>query len=528
MNIPLTVPGPAVTDRPAAPAAPTAAAALATPGMPGAAYAYDVDTIRRDFPILAEHVNGHPLVWLDNAATTQKPQEVIDRLTRFYCHENSNVHRGAHELATRATQAYEDARASVAQFLGAPSPDDIVFVRGATEAINLVAQSWGRAQIHAGDEVVVSCLEHHANIVPWQLLAEERGARLRVIPVDDNGQIILDEYRRLLTERTRLVAIAHVSNALGTIVPLREVIDAAHSAGARVLVDGAQAVAHAPVDVQQLDPDFYVFSGHKVYGPTGIGALYGKADVLDTMRPWQGGGNMIRDVTFERTTYQPPPARFEAGTGSIADAAGLATALGYVERIGRREHRQVRARTARLRDAGADRCAGPAPDRHRAGQGGHSVVRAGRVPAGRRRVFIHQQGDSQSEVLQLPSGRALEQECAVVVAGRLAGWGAEQVRHQVCDSGGFGDRPGAGLILPSDDAVVPGGERAAGVGGVKDGHLQPVPVVVVVSSARQPGFGEPTGEQGCGSADVLRVAGPGGRSGAGGEHGVFLYRVAWW
>ena len=335
VNIPLTVPGPAVTDRPAAPGTSTAAGALAAPGMPGAASAYDVDAVRRDFPILAEHVNGHPLVWLDNAATTQKPQEVIDRLTRFYCHENSNIHRGAHELATRATEAYEDARASVAKFLGAPSPDDIVFVRGATEAINLVAQSWGRAQIHAGDEIVVSCLEHHANIVPWQLLAEERGAELRVIPVDDDGQIILDEYRRLLTERTRLVAIAHVSNALGTIVPLREVIDAAHSAGARVLVDGAQAVAHTPVDVQQLGPDFYVFSGHKVYGPTGIGALYGKADVLDTMPPWQGGGNMIRNVTFERTTYQASPARFEAGTGSIADAAGLATALGYVEQIGR-------------------------------------------------------------------------------------------------------------------------------------------------------------------------------------------------
>jgi len=326
VHAPLTAPGPAVTETPGA---------LATPGMSGAPHSYDVDAIRRDFPILAEQVNGHPLVWLDNAATTQKPQEVIDRLTRFYCHENSNVHRGAHELATRATEAYEDARASVGKFLGAPSPDDIVFVRGATEAINLVAQSWGREHIHAGDEIVVSWLEHHANIVPWQLLTEERGAKLRVIPVDDSGQIILDEYRRLLTERTRLVAIAHVSNALGTIVPLHEVIDAAHSAGARVLVDGAQAVAHTPVDVQQLDPDFYVFSGHKVYGPTGIGVLYGKSAVLDTMPPWQGGGNMIRNVTFERTSYEPPPARFEAGTGSIADAAGLATAIGYVERIGR-------------------------------------------------------------------------------------------------------------------------------------------------------------------------------------------------
>ena len=365
---PFTAPGPDGTETPGALATPGMPGALATPGMPGAPHGYDVDAIRRDFPILAEHVNGHPLVWLDNAATTQKPQQVIDRLTRFYCHENSNVHRGAHELATRATEAYEDARASVAKFLGAPSPDDIVFVRGATEAINLVAQSWGREHIHAGDEIVVSWLEHHANIVPWQLLTEERGAKLRVIPVDDSGQIILDEYRRLLTERTRLVAIAHVSNALGTIVPLREVIEAAHSAGARVLVDGAQAVAHTPVDVQQLDPDFYVFSGHKVYGPTGIGALYGRSGVLDTMPPWQGGGNMIRNVTFERTSYQPPPARFEAGTGSIADAAGLATAIGYVERIGRAniaryEHELLGYATRALTAVPGLRLVGTAPDK---------------------------------------------------------------------------------------------------------------------------------------------------------------------
>ena len=290
------------------------------PGRPS----FDVEAIRRDFPILAEYVNGHQLVWLDNAATTQKPQEVIDRLAHFYAHENSNIHRAAHELAARATQAYEDARGIVASFLGAPSSDDIVFVRGTTEAINLVAQSWGRKYVSSGDEIVLSYLEHHANIVPWQMLAEERGATLRVIPVDDSGQIILDEYRKLLTDRTRMVAIAHVSNALGTIVPLREVINAAHDAGAAVLVDGAQAVSHMPVDVQALDADFYVFSGHKVLGPTGIGALYGKTDVLDSMPPWQGGGNMIRNVTFERTVYQPPPSRFEAGTTSIADAAGLA------------------------------------------------------------------------------------------------------------------------------------------------------------------------------------------------------------
>ncbi len=280
------------------------------PGRPS----FDVEAIRRDFPILAEHVHGQRLVWLDNAATTQKPQEVIDRLVRFYAHENSNIHRAAHELAARATQAYEDARDTVARFLGAPSSEDIVFVRGTTEAINLVAQSWGRTYVGSGDEIVLSCLEHHANIVPWQLLAEERGARLRVIPVDDSGQIILDEYRKLLTDRTRVVAVAHVSNALGTILPLREIIGAAHDAGAAVLVDGAQAVSHMPVDVRELDADFYVLSGHKVFGPTGIGALYAKPDVLDSMPPWQGGGNMIRDVTFEHTVYQPPPTRFEAGT----------------------------------------------------------------------------------------------------------------------------------------------------------------------------------------------------------------------
>jgi cysteine desulfurase / selenocysteine lyase len=369
--------GPASAAQTAAPSAPVTAPTLVTqPALdtpvslsaPGVPSSFDVDAIRRDFPILAERVNGHQLVWLDNAATTQKPQEVIDRLTRFYSHENSNVHRGAHELAARATDAYEGARASVANFLGAPSPEDIVFARGTTEAINLVAQSWGRAQVGAGDEIVVSCLEHHANIVPWQLLAEERGAKLRVIPVDDSGQIILDEYRRLLTERTRLVAITHVSNALGTILPVRAVIEAAHSAGARVLVDGAQAVAHAPVNVQELDPDFYVFSGHKVFGPTGIGALYGKADVLEAMPPWQGGGNMIRNVTFERSSFQPPPDRFEAGTASIADAAGLATALSYVERIGRAniagyEHELLGYATRALTDVPGLRLIGTAPDK---------------------------------------------------------------------------------------------------------------------------------------------------------------------
>ena len=295
---------------------------------------FNVAAIRRDFPILAERVNGRPLIWLDNAATTQKPQSVIDRLVHFYSHENSNIHRAAHELAARATDAYENARATVQRFLGASSPEEIVFVRGATEAINLVAQSWGRQNILPGDEIVVSHLEHHANIVPWQMLASEKGARLRVIPVDDSGQILLDEYQKLLNSRTRLVSITQVSNALGTIVPVREVADLAHRAGARVLIDGAQAVSHMPVDVRQLGADFYVFSGHKVFGPTGIGVLYGTAEALESMPPWQGGGNMIAAVTFERTTYQKPPGRFEAGTGNIADAAGLAAALDYISRLG--------------------------------------------------------------------------------------------------------------------------------------------------------------------------------------------------
>jgi cysteine desulfurase/selenocysteine lyase len=288
-------------------------------------------------------VNGRSLVWLDNAATTQKPQAVIDRLSFFYEHENSNVHRGAHTLAARSSDAYEDARETVRGFLNAPSAKNIVFARGATEAINLVSQSWGRRHVRKDDEIVISWLEHHSNIVPWQLLCAETGARLRVAPIDNDGQILLDEYEKLLGPRTRIVSFTHVSNALGTITPVAEMVAMAHRYGAKVLVDGAQAVSHLRVDVQALDCDFYVFSGHKVFGPTGIGALYGKADALESMPPWQGGGNMIADVTFDRTVYHAPPMRFEAGTGNIADAVALGEAIEYLERlgienVGRHEH----------------------------------------------------------------------------------------------------------------------------------------------------------------------------------------------
>ncbi len=296
---------------------------------------FDVVAIRRDFPILEERVSsGRQLVWLDNAATTQKPRSVIDRLAHFYEHENSNVHRAAHELAARSTDAYEAARDKVAKFLNASSSSDIIFVRGATEGINLIAQSWGRRNIQEGDEIIVTWLEHHANIVPWQQLAAEKGARLRVAPVDDRGQILLDQYEALFTPRTRLVSLAHVSNALGTVTPAAEMVAIARRHGAKVVVDGAQAVSHMPVDVQALGPDFYVFSGHKVFGPTGIGVVYGRPEVLAETPPWQGGGNMIADVTFEKTVYQAAPAKFEAGTGNIADAVGLGAAIDYVNRLG--------------------------------------------------------------------------------------------------------------------------------------------------------------------------------------------------
>ncbi|MFT3905801.1 MAG: family 2A encapsulin nanocompartment cargo protein cysteine desulfurase [Steroidobacteraceae bacterium] len=327
---------------------------------------FDAGLVRRDFPILQERVNGRPLVWLDNAATTQKPQSVIERLAHFYRHENSNIHRAAHELAARATDAYEGAREKVRAFLGAASVDEIVFVRGASEAINLVAQSWGRANIGRDDEIIVSALEHHANIVPWQLLAAEKGAKLRVIPVDDSGQVLLDEYAKLLGPRTRLVSVTQVSNALGTVTPAAQIATMAKAAGARVLIDGAQAVSHLPVNVQQLGCDWYVFSGHKVFGPTGIGVLYGRKELLDAMPPWQGGGNMIRDVTFEHTEYHAAPARFEAGTGNIADAVGLGAAIDYVSALGmarieQYEHALLDYATRLLREIPGLRLIGTAP-----------------------------------------------------------------------------------------------------------------------------------------------------------------------
>jgi len=303
-------------------------------GQPQAAGSFDVNAVRRDFPILQERVGGKPLVWLDNAATTQKPRQVIERISYFYEHENSNIHRAAHELAGRATDAYEGARSTVRRFLGARSEEEIIFVRGATEGINLVANTFGRKYIVAGDEIILSHLEHHANIVPWQQLAAEVGAKIRVIPVDDTGQIILEEYAKLLCSRTKLVSVAQVSNALGTVTPVAEIIGLAHAVGAKVLVDSAQSVSHLRVNVQALDADFLVFSGHKIFGPTGIGVVYGKRELLEQLPPWQGGGNMIADVTFEKTLYQGPPTRFEAGTGNIADAVGLGEALQYVERLG--------------------------------------------------------------------------------------------------------------------------------------------------------------------------------------------------
>lgn len=302
--------------------------------VPGLSKPLDVHRIRQDFPILNEHVNGHRLVWLDNAATTQKPQVVIDRIAQFYKYENSNIHRAAHELAARATDAYEQARNIVKEFLNATSSNEIIFTRGTTESINLVANSWADQHLGATDEIIISHLEHHANIVPWQQLAGKKGFKIRIIPVDDQGNLILEEYAKLLNSNTKLVSFTHVSNALGTITPVKKIIELAHAVGAKVLLDGAQSVSHIRVDLKELNPDFFVFSGHKIFGPTGIGVLYGKEDLLNATQPYQSGGNMIRDVTFERTEFHNVPNRFEAGTGNIADAVGLGAAIRYVQGIG--------------------------------------------------------------------------------------------------------------------------------------------------------------------------------------------------
>jgi cysteine desulfurase/selenocysteine lyase len=296
--------------------------------------AFDVSRVRDDFPILRSLVRGRPLVYLDNAATTQKPQAVIDAITRYYNEINANVHRGVHELSERATEAYEGARRKIAAFLNAPDDRLIVFTRNATESINLVAHAFGRSRIGRGDEVLISAMEHHSNIVPWQLLCEERGARLRVAPIDDRGELILDEFEALLGERTKLVAIAHMSNALGTINPVEDIIRIAHARGVPVLLDGSQAAYHMPVDVQALDCDFYAATGHKLYGPTGIGILYGKEAQLESMPPFLGGGDMISSVTFEKSTWNSLPHKFEAGTPDIAGAIALGAAVDYIQSIG--------------------------------------------------------------------------------------------------------------------------------------------------------------------------------------------------
>lgn len=295
---------------------------------------FDVEGVRRDFPALHQRVNGHPLIYLDNAATTHKPQAVLDATSQFYGRDNSNIHRAAHVLAERSTKLFEAGREKVRQFLGAGDAKEVVFLRGTTEAINLVANSYGRRHVGPGDEILLTQLEHHANIVPWQLLAQQTGAVIRVAPINDRGELILEEFARLLSERTKIVSVTHVSNALGTINPVEQIIPLAHAVGAVVLVDGAQSTPHIPINVSALDADFFVFSAHKIFGPTGIGALYGKKHLLDAMPPWQGGGHMIQDVTFEKTIYRPAPEKFEAGTPDIAGVVGLGAAIDYLFRVG--------------------------------------------------------------------------------------------------------------------------------------------------------------------------------------------------
>jgi len=328
----------------------------------------DVERVRRDFPILQQRVHGRPLVYLDSAATSQKPRSVIDAVARYYLEDNSNVHRGVHLLSERATQAYEAAREKVRRFVNAAHAHEIVFVRGTTEAINLVAQTWGRTHVRVGDEIVITVMEHHSNIVPWQMLCEEKGAVLRVAPMDDDGTLLVDELERLIGPRTRLLALGHVSNALGTINPVRRIVELAHQRKVPVLVDGAQAVPHLAVDVQALGCDFYAFSGHKLFGPTGIGVLYGRSELLEQTPPWQGGGDMISSVTFEKTTYNKLPHKFEAGTPDIAGAIGLGAAIDYVSalglpRIAAHEHDLLSYGTEALRKVPGLRLIGTAKDK---------------------------------------------------------------------------------------------------------------------------------------------------------------------
>jgi cysteine desulfurase/selenocysteine lyase len=302
--------------------------------LPKEATHIDVEALREDFPVLKQTVHGKPLVYLDSAATAQKPTAVVDAIRRFHEVDCANIHRGVHELSQRSTAAYEETRAKLRTFLHARSSDELIFVRGTTEGINLVSSSWGRKNIQAGDEIIISAMEHHSNIVPWQMLCEEKGAILRVIPMNERGELLLEEYARLLNPRTRMVAVAHVSNALGTINPVGQIVEMAHKAGALALIDGAQAAPHLKIDVQALDADFYTLSGHKVFGPTGIGILYGKRALLEAMPPYQGGGDMIKMVTFAKTIYNDLPYKFEAGTPNIAGGIGLGAALDYVNRIG--------------------------------------------------------------------------------------------------------------------------------------------------------------------------------------------------
>lgn len=314
---------------------------------------FDVEAVRKDFPILHQEISGHPLVYLDNGASTQKPQAVIDAVAEFYQQDNANVHRGIHELSQRATDRFEAARTTVQKFINAGSDSEIIFTRGTTEAINLVAHSYARANFAAGDEILISAMEHHSNIVPWQLLAEQIGIELKVIPINLEGELIYDEFERLLSDKTKLLAITQLSNALGTITPLKQMIDAAHAIGAKVLVDGAQAVAHTEVDVQALDCDFYAFSGHKLFSPTGIGVLYGKRELLDAMPPYQSGGEMIKVVSFSGTTYNEVPHKFEAGTPNIAGAIGLAAGIDYITSLGiteiaRHEHEVLEYATEKM------------------------------------------------------------------------------------------------------------------------------------------------------------------------------------